>query len=348
MKKLSELSFLNILFCIIVIFIHVVSEPVSSLTAESALYMPSLVSWRLSAFVVQGFIFLSGLKMFLKKNENFSYKKYYVSRFKKIVVPYVIFVCIFYLYFLKNGYFEFSLCELAKYILSGDLVSHFYFVIVIVQFYLLRPLWRYMLDKISPFAAGCTSLMITVLFGQYFPDIINFVFGKNFGYNDRLFTTYLFYWVMGCYAGENYKSFCNEIMKNKYIISVLFVLFAAADAAVSYIRFSGGEAIIWLENLHIIYSVLAILFWSVISLYIGKYIMKLSAFGIIDKSSYYIYLIHPLFIFIVNGIMKKIGIAGVGKAFLVRSASVYICSFALCGAYTVIRGSLISHIKKRR
>ena len=68
----TEISMLNILLCLMVVFIHVSSAPVSQLNKESFQYITVMVPWRLSAFVVQGFIFLSGLKFFIKGTENFN------------------------------------------------------------------------------------------------------------------------------------------------------------------------------------------------------------------------------------------------------------------------------------
>jgi len=65
MIKKAELSFLNILFCALVILIHVLSEPITHLEKESLAYAVVFFPWRLSAFVVQGFVFLAGVKMAL-------------------------------------------------------------------------------------------------------------------------------------------------------------------------------------------------------------------------------------------------------------------------------------------
>ena len=203
MQRKNELSFLNIVFCILVIFIHVSSAPVTGLLKGSWQYGVFFVPWRLSAFVVQGFIFLSGLKMFLKE-DTAGYKKYYKSRFTKIVLPYICAVILFYAYFLWRNYFGFSLKDLSGYIIKGDLVAHFYFVIAIVQFYLLKPVWTFMVNRISPKIAIIASVLIMFL--------CKYVFSA-FQYNDRLFTTYLAYWVMGCYAGKHYEKVLTHIKK---------------------------------------------------------------------------------------------------------------------------------------
>lgn len=64
-NRLPELSYLNLTFCILVALIHILSEPVSSLDRSSLQYFVVMIPHRLSSFVVQGFIFLSGLKLCL-------------------------------------------------------------------------------------------------------------------------------------------------------------------------------------------------------------------------------------------------------------------------------------------
>ena len=69
-KRRIELSLLNVLFCLIVIMIHILSYPVSQLDVGTAEYTAVMLLWRLMSFVVQGFVLLSGLKMFLTKKDR--------------------------------------------------------------------------------------------------------------------------------------------------------------------------------------------------------------------------------------------------------------------------------------
>ena len=169
-ERKGELSVLNVILALLVIFIHISSNPVSVLDKTQLPYMIVLTLWRLSQFVVQGFIFLSGLKMFLNKGDDFNYKKFYVSRFKNIVIPYILWVIIYYVYFWHHGYFlpdQNHASELAKYVLKGNLVSHFYFVVTIVQFYALAPVWVFVARKTKPVLSIAASLVITVIFAMF-------------------------------------------------------------------------------------------------------------------------------------------------------------------------------------
>jgi len=101
-KKKTEISYMNIFLCLLVVFIHVSSEPVSKLDKSGLPYIFIMVPWRLSAFVVQGFIFLSSLKIFLKPISHFDYLSFIKNRVKTILFPYIIWVMIYYLYLIKS------------------------------------------------------------------------------------------------------------------------------------------------------------------------------------------------------------------------------------------------------
>ncbi|MBE6008868.1 MAG: acyltransferase, partial [Lachnospiraceae bacterium] len=178
-KRKTEISFINILLCLLVIFIHVSSEPVTVLDKTGLEYMLVVIPWKLSSFAVQGFVFLSGLKLFVSGADKINYSKYYLSKIKNIIIPYILWVMIYYVYFMRRGYFGFSISQLAENILLGNLVSHFYFIVVIVQFYLLAPLWIKLVKKTSPVITVIMALMVTVIFGKYFTHTVS-VLGNGY------------------------------------------------------------------------------------------------------------------------------------------------------------------------
>ncbi len=328
MKKKNELSFLNVFFCIMVVLIHVLSAPVTQLEKGSIPYAVAFVPWRLSGFVVQGFIFLAGVKMALGFKKSVSYPGYLKSRFFGIVIPYIIWVIIFYIYFLTRNYFEFSVKDLAGYLLRGDLVSHFYFVIIIIQFYVLRPLWKIMTVKIK-FSVALIITLLLMLLSELF---LHRVFG---GYTDRIFTTYLIFWVCGCYMGHNYEQFKEKLLKNIKIITLAFSLSAVFEAVLGFIHFTTKQ-IYCIEKVHFIYCVCSVFFCVAISFCAGEKIMKCRLFKEIDSASFYIYLVHPLFIFIIDEKMVS-RVASIGIELVIRTVFVYTAAIVSCIIYTRIK-----------
>ena len=83
MEKRREIDFANVFLCLLVMLIHILSKAVSALDRTSlqfaAVYIPS----RLSSFVVQGFIFLSAVKYFMRyKDGGFDYVGFIKARLK--------------------------------------------------------------------------------------------------------------------------------------------------------------------------------------------------------------------------------------------------------------------------
>ena len=131
MEKRREIDRVNVTLCILVMLIHILSKAVSALDRRSLQFAAVFVPSRLSSFVVQGFIFLSAAKYFMKYCDGgFNYGSFLKSRIKTVVLPYVFWNVIYYLALIPLGYFIFNPAELAGYILRGNMISHFYFVVV--------------------------------------------------------------------------------------------------------------------------------------------------------------------------------------------------------------------------
>ena len=340
-KKQQEIMFLNTLLCVLVVFIHCASHPVSNYIKPSLPYTLTFIPWRLSAFVVQGFIFLSGMKLFLKPQNDFSYEKFISKRIKTVLIPYVFAVLIYYIYFMRNGYFPFSIKDIVFYVLSGSLVSPFYFIVAIMQFYLLMPLWIKMTEKTKPLPALIISLMVMLAAKHYIPQFLA-NFEKIASYNDRIFTTYLIYWVAGCYAGKNYASFCTFMKKCFVPFALIFIALSAADVIFTYKAFVYGQYFPFLENLHMVYCIGATAF----TFSLGTMIKNITFIRYIDAVSFNMYLFHCLVIFIANDFMARLGITSITVQFALRIILAYGVTFTLCIVYQNIKSKIKSRASR--
>lgn len=93
-KRKSEITLFSLLMCVLVIFIHVTSWTLTAMDKTSVKYLCLLFPWRLSAFVVQGFVFLSGVRLFLSK-KPVAYGKFLIGRVRRIVLPYLVWVAVY-------------------------------------------------------------------------------------------------------------------------------------------------------------------------------------------------------------------------------------------------------------
>ena len=337
-KRIGELTLLNVLFAMLVIFIHVSSQPVMALRQDGLAYLAIMSCWRLSSFATQGFIFLSGFKMLYGASEKSDLKKYYLGKISKVYFPYVLWVVLYYalFVFLKFLPRQNHISALINHILLGDLVGHLYFVPVIMQFYLLFPLWTAVFRKIKPKYIIPAALVMTVCF-SLLPSVLKFINpGWIFKGNDRLITSYLIYFAMGACAGCNAAGFEAWIKKNFGRITACFIVLAVIDLVMSYICYRALAKIYFLDQVHILYSVAAILFCY--GLATGK--TQWCGNGIIrklDGASYYIYLSHCFFIFIINHLMAYLELYAQKITYPIRTVFVYAATILICCGYVKLK-----------
>ncbi len=322
-RRRGDLSFLNIVLCLLVVFIHVASEIVSEMPKNTLLFKTTYSFQRLSAFAAQGFFLISGVKLFLHKGEKINYFRYYTTRLFRVVIPYVLWVVIYYIYFCAEGFYDFSLGELFGYIVRGDLSAQFYFVVILVQFDLLAPLWLFVYKRGNACVHLAFSLIITVIGSQFLMPVLTTLFPAIPSLDlDTCYLRYLVYWTAGCLIGRNYTRFQEYLRSSRLSISVTFVLCGLLNVALSLATVRHTP--VWLDFIHIMYCMSAILFFYMLALpFAGKAGVVLKPLSAIDKSSYLIYLMHCLVLVITNSYMTKLGITYLPERFGLRAGVVF-------------------------
>ena len=235
---------------------------------------------------VPSFIFLSGFKLYAKFGDGkVDVWKFYKGRLTKIIVPYLVSVAVYFLYFFNKGWV--LLKDLPEYYLLGTLVAHFYYVIIAVQLYLLFPFIKQSFDKM-PITVALVSLVSTVVFGQ-------FVF---FTYSDRFFGTYIFYFVLGMVFAK-YKPF--EKIKGFCTLSVAaWSVMAAVHMSLSYFSSLGRIQYGFAGIVNIVYVVTAIFAMYGVFMKMGNRNGICKYASIIGGVSYEVYLYHILAIFLLQ------------------------------------------------
>lgn len=341
-ERKIEISYLNILLCLFVIFIHIISFAVSGFEYSTFSYNLAMFPWRMVSFVVQGFILLSGVKLFLTKKDEQSYGKYLVSRIKGIILPYVISYVIYYIFYFIIYDYPLDIVFILKHLFLGSLVCHFYFIPLLFQFDLLFPLWKRIINKCSPIIVIPFVLLFSLIFEIYFPNMVSTAFPNvNFLYNDRLFTTYLAYWIIGCYIGKYYEKFEEIIKSNFKTICVCFSLSLILFFYYTYLAFNYITYIPFMNQVHSLYAISVIIFLYALFLRLPK---QMPAFlGKLDKASFDIYLYHMLFVFFANFVIEKFAVQSQFSGFTIR----VICSYGFTIPLCIIWNNLKKRIKAR-
>lgn len=343
-RKLTHFDILNVILCLFVVFIHVSSEPVGSYDKSSLLYFLTFAAQKAVSFVVPGFIFLSGYKLMRKyKNSQFVYKDFLKGRLMKIYLPYLFAATVYCLYFQYREFMQLTPAVWLENMLLGTTASPFYFIVIIFQFYLLMPLWlKLFKGKPRPVVLLCASLLITLLSKQFLATadfagetLPNIVFVR---YNDRIFISYLLYWVMGCLLAhfeEQISQYINAAIGRR---SAMILLICAAVASIHiYISYRMSRGQFWYgyaETLHIAFCALSIAAFLLICRFLLNLIHKLpdfitKLFSTFNALTFDIYLWHCIFVYIIDNHFYIKGITSISQRFLLRFIFVYAVSIAL-------------------
>ena len=332
-KRLGELSFMNVILCIMTVFIHIISYPVSEMGKSGILYAFVIAIWRLSVIVVPGFIMLASCKLFMKisKSPKFAYGKYYTGRLKRLIVPYVFWFIVYYVLFMYVFGYKIDLPFISKHFVFGSLVYHLYFIPLLVQFDILIPLWKKMVCHTSPLLILPIALIFTIICESGMVNLISVICPDTaFVYNDRLFTSYLIYWLIGAYMGSNYDSFKEMIIKNKKSLSLIFIFTAIVNVIFSVIAYSEKAYISNMNLIHMAYVISALMFLFMLSILKGDLIYEKSRLiSLVDRLSYRIYLSHVLILMALDYVIQTYAISTL-PATIIRIVVVYPLTIFVC------------------
>ncbi len=372
-KKITEISVFEFFMCMFVITIHLLSDGIDTFPKWSGSSIAFFSLTKLITFAVPGFVFTSAIKLFYKYGDRkFNYPVFLIGRFLKVYIPYVIAVCIYYLVFVfcmdLDGFGTFDAKTLFQFIINGNISAQFYFVILIVQLYLLMPIWI-LLGRIKSKAFGISfiavSAILTVLSRMYFPQCAEAVltFIKNSGlpyteqiavptlielsaYTNKFFTSYLVFWVSGMYIGINYDDFSEKITSAKPVIYIGWLVLALSHCILSYMSFCNLISYSLEPVIVVLFCIFSIFGFYI---YINNLTVSLEKMGkvfltSIANASYDIYLIHPLIITLMNYYLGHIELEGTMQRFWITAAVTYTFSIIFC----VLESTIKSNIQRSR
>lgn len=310
----------------------------------------------LSRFSVPAFFFLSAFGMFYSQplHAPFSYKSYMKRRLKTVLVPYI-FWSLFYLFYAclhSHNYAQLQPAELGRTLLFGLAMYHIYFLVILLWFYFLMPLWRSLLrlfDR-SPLLWFTVLFIGNVVFNfyssyiwQFHSDIPLLQDAFNFRLN-YIVLHYLFIFMFGAYTAEHFDTVKDWIGRHGTLINVFQIVTTVSMLAAYYgiMRILDYDALSAVNTIHqlsptgMLYTFSTMLFF----LYwwecrpVPSYIHKL--FSMLGDYSYPIYLAHPLFLSAITFLAAHYHI-------YLRAAYILLMYF-IVAALAAAFSSLISHI----
>ena len=268
----------------------------------------------LTRFSVPIFFFASAFGLFFTQNltARFNYKDFLVRRLRTVLVPYLVWSIIYMIHYtFVSGdstiwhpplLYEFAFFGLASYQL--------YFLIILLWFYALMPLWRILVSYIiqHPVRNLSIILLLQILFNYYSSYILHADFSNH--YINKLIYHRLSYWIfhylfiflLGAVCAVKYEHFKELIKNHQTAIANFFYLTLAGILSYYYyllyrLHYTPEAAVNTAHQLSpvgVLYTLSTTLFLFMI---FSKEKLPLGIKSILSRfgeHSYVVYLVHPL------------------------------------------------------
>ncbi|OKP99195.1 acyltransferase [Paenibacillus sp. P46E] len=352
-ERIPQLDIFRAVAIFAVIAIHATSRTLAE-TLDTSMFHPFLFINKFSQFAVPSFVFLSGFVLFYnyidRPLSGKTLGKFYSRRLIYIILPYVVFSLMYFILKMTAGHtWSMPLDEMArklgKYLLTGTAYTHLYYIIIIIQFYILFPLMLWCLQKVRRLAAWAPIVGLLLQWGFV---LLN-KYMTNHGYwqlsKGSLAITYFSYFLLGAAIAVYYGS-----LKKWLILSregwrsgkgpgwiMLWVLWAAAGIIHVELWFNNytKKTVInslWYEgfsNLHALLSCIVLLQLSFLLYGTGRRLLSRLLISI-GACSFGIYLLHPALLFL----YRKLPLHGGSLAYTAAIAGGWLV--ALLGSWLVV------------
>ena len=267
-------------------------------------------------FAVPIFFFISAFGLFYGQSPSapFSYRDFLVRRGRAVMIPYLVWS----LFYLLHDAYTYGvgfppLTALPSILFFGNAKYQLYFMVILIWFYLLMPLWRVLLARMTlPLLAGILVLQIAFDYWSSFSTTFNlYVYGLPEGTLLRALLFYrLNYWVMhyvfifllGGYVALHFDAFRAWMEHNTTRLYALGIVSLGALLAWyyklilvdGYTPLEGIYTAHQLSPLGIFYTIGATLALFAFFTRLGTENILGRAFQLLGKHSYFIYLGHPI------------------------------------------------------
>lgn len=266
----------------------------------------------LSRFSVPIFFFVSAFGLFYRHRPEMplDYRDFYRRRARTVLVPYLVWSLLYMAHnsLLSGEDWMWSPPHIYEYFFFGFASYQLYFLVLLIWFYSLMPLWRAVLPRLAarPMAGLAVILALQIAFNYYSSYIIN-IDTDNY-YLARaaehrmsfLVLHYIFVFLLGAVCALRFNDFTALIARKRRAITVFFALTAAGMLAayywlLDYLDYSPEQAVNTVHQLSpigVLYTLAACLFFfALFHRPLPEILARPLAF--LGHHSYAVFLVHP-------------------------------------------------------
>ena len=305
-----------------VVGIHVGSQYLANPSPNLALVALFEIATR---FAVPIFFFISAFGLFyhLDVKAPFDYGNFLIRRARTVLIPYIVWSIFYMLHYtvLFRDTMLLHLNVLVKYLFYGFGSYQLYFMVILLWFYLLMPLWIWFVRRMTP--KRLAVLLVLQIAFDYWSSFLLAPSSIGNSLLRELVENRLNYWVMhyvfifvlGGWLAVHYEQFLQLLRRRRGTLSLFF--FASFVSMVGYyyylILVRGYDAVGAINTAHqlcpfgVVYTLAASIFLFAIftpDAYPAAIRPLLSFLG---RHSYFVYLAHPLAITYLGLMLEKTG-----------------------------------------
>lgn len=267
----------------------------------------------LSRFSVPIFFFVSAFGLFYRHRPEapLDYPAFYRRRARTVLLPYLAWSLLYMAHtsWLSGQDWMWSPPYIYEYFFFGFASYQLYFLVILIWFYLLMPLWRAVLPKLAarPLAGLGTVLVLQIVFNYYSSYSLTFTTDNYYlarAVEHRmsfLVLHYVFIFLLGAVCALRFGDFTALVARHRRTINIFFALAVAGMLAayywlLDYQDYSPEQAVNTVHQLSpvgVLYTLAACLFFFAL-FHRPLPTAVAGPLAVLGRHSYAVYLVHPL------------------------------------------------------
>jgi surface polysaccharide O-acyltransferase-like enzyme len=363
-RRIDEIDILRGMTFLAIVMQHTLACFMYSpgISRDSALASALILT--LVRYAVPMFIFITGLVLYYNHGDNqLNYGHFIKQRFTQIFIPYFVWTAIYYIWVSVSSGSPASspyviIANLVKLVIFGEGYYHLWFMVAILQFYLLFPIIKYMISNtktrpiITLSIVGLLQIVLLWFYWYQVPvlfDSIRSPWLKTLlAYRDRIFISWFFYFILGSFAAL-YIDRLRELFSKIRIVNIIIFLLSLTyifsqlmktgsfDTSGAYIlnnQFTGP-----LNYMMVLYiSSSFVIIYDLSQTLFTKYKIIRKVLKTFGRYSFGCYFVHAMILTYIN-VWAKVYLHWMG------SISLIVMSFLGCSALSLLACFLMSKLR---